>query len=417
VRPAAFRMTRGDLLIAVSDKRNIIYSAAFLHGAALVMFTAYSSILIGRYYYNLTPERYGELFLPQVLTVITATLVSSALGRRFSWRAILMTGFGCSLIAMALLIATEWMDTLPVAYPLLLAATAFAGAGFGLGFPSLLAYAESLNPLRAGRRILGVNVWLGVGLAAGPLLTRIATLAGIWRSVPVLLAVLILAEIVLSRSLPMLARAASVRLPRRRVPARFRIYPVLALLYGIALIMCLTWPSADAASASHVHLTFVLLVEGAFWAALVVFGRVLFALADDNMSWHAMSMALFGLVAVAVLVGVTVPWYGLVQAGIYLLAAIACAAFMPLHVRPGAEHLAVLPLAVTGGIAMLFPVGLGLAPAGFHALASGGISQFDVFIGFAIVGAGVGLVLWPVMRGWPAAAYAGRPAADRRSGP
>src|SRR5260370_5551533 len=162
-------MTRGDLLIALSDKRNIIYSAAFVHGIVMIMSTAYSSVLIGRYYYNLTSERYGELFLPQVLTVIAATLVSAALGRRFAWRAILMTGFGCSLIAMALLIASEWMDTLPVTYPLLLASTAFVGAGFGLGFPSLLAYAECLNPVRAERQILVVNVWLGAGLAAGPL--------------------------------------------------------------------------------------------------------------------------------------------------------------------------------------------------------------------------------------------------------
>jgi hypothetical protein len=256
---------------------------------------------------------------------------------------------------------------------------------------------------------------LAGGLAAGPVIASALARAGIWWSLPILLAILLVVETLLSRCLPRTDRGAVIRPSRRRVPARFRAYPALVLAYAICVIICVTWPRPASGNAPSVQLKFTVLVEGAFWAALVVFGRVLFAYMDGRKSWRVASIVPFLLIAAVILAGLLLPRYGLAQVGSYLLAALACAALLPLNVRPGAEHLAVLPLAVTGGIAAMFPIWIGLARPGYQGLQRG-MSSLGIFITLAALGATVSLLLWPIMSRWPALAVPTKetPAAYRR---
>jgi MFS family permease len=80
------------------------------------------------------------MFLPQVVTAIATSLLGARLADRFSSKQVLLVGLAANITAMVLLVVTSGIKTDPAAYPLLLAATAFLGAGFGLTVPVLNTY-------------------------------------------------------------------------------------------------------------------------------------------------------------------------------------------------------------------------------------------------------------------------------------
>ena len=85
-------------------------------------------------------DQYGAMFLPQVVTAITTSLLGARLAQRFSSKQVLLFGLAANITAMVLLVVTSGIKSDPAAYPLLLIATAFLGAGFGLTVPVLNTY-------------------------------------------------------------------------------------------------------------------------------------------------------------------------------------------------------------------------------------------------------------------------------------
>ena len=116
----------------------VVNVAGLVQGIVLVTFPAASTIFTEKSEYGLSSSQYGAMFLPQVATAITASLLGAGLARRISTKRVYLIGLTCSLISMGLLIASTGVKTdQSVAYPLLLIATAFLGAGFGLTVPVL----------------------------------------------------------------------------------------------------------------------------------------------------------------------------------------------------------------------------------------------------------------------------------------
>ena len=118
--------------MATQTERRVVYAAGMVQGIALVTFPAASTILTDPAEYDLSSTQYGTLFLPQVITAITAALLSSSLGGRIGTKRVYLVGLAASLGAMALLLVSSFLtgdETL--AYALLLLATACLGAGFG----------------------------------------------------------------------------------------------------------------------------------------------------------------------------------------------------------------------------------------------------------------------------------------------
>jgi MFS family permease len=66
---------------------------------------------------------------------------------------------------MVVLVVTSGIKSDPAAYPLLLIATAFLGAGFGLTVPVLNTYLAAFRPDRADKAVLVLNALLGLGTA------------------------------------------------------------------------------------------------------------------------------------------------------------------------------------------------------------------------------------------------------------
>ncbi len=404
-------------MATISGDRTAVYSGAFAEGAVAVSFFAYTGILISKSHYSLTLSQYGALFIPQVVAAVAATLFAARLGGWFRVGRAYLAGLSCSLAGMALLVATGLVPRLPVSYPLLLAATALVGAGFGLSFPFVRGCAVSLRPLSARRQILLVNAMAGAGMAAAPsyaLLTR-RTVA--WWSLPLLLGLLLIAQMVLSRSLRAPPDGTPWPTGSRRLPAGFRLYPVLALAYGICALVCIT-ASVRLSGVAHVRMTVQVLAEVGFWAALVAGSRVVFALIDGMKErGRAASIGVFLIAFIVLILSFAMTWYGLMYLGIYLLAAVGCAALLPIDTRPGDEAIAVFPLAVTIGLMALFPVGLGLSRLGYRIATHDGATPLEVYLGIAVLGALAGLLLLPVVLRWHTLAYFDEPGVRNEQAP
>jgi MFS family permease len=399
-------------MATILSDRAVIYSGVIIQGAVAAIFSAYTGIFVASYHYDLNLPQYGALFIPQVVAAVVAALFAIPIGCRCRAERAYGMGLGCSLAGMVLLVATEWAKRQVFSYPLLLAASALVGAGLGLSFTFVRSYAVSLKPLRARRQVLLVNGLVTAGLVAAPVYALLTRATSIWWSLPVVLGILLIAEMLLSRSLSTPLEGPRARRENRRVPVRFRLYPALALLYGLCAVACLTAPhylTGPVPSARHLH--FRVLVEVAFWAALVQGSRVAFAIIDNMKSRQlAASIGVFMIAIVVFVLSVTVSRYDLMHTGLYLLAAVGCAALLPIDTRPGHEHLAVYPAAVAAGLWALFPAGVGLSRLGYDIVIGSGVSSLAVFLSIALVGVAACILLLPIILKWHTMAYFEQPA-------
>ena len=125
----------------------VVNMAGLVQGIVLVTFPAASTIFTAKGDYGLSSIQYGDIFLPQVVTAIAGSLLGAGMARRITTKRVYLLGLACSLVSMGLLLASATVKTdQPVAYPLLLVATAFLGAGFGLAVPVLNTYASVFHP-------------------------------------------------------------------------------------------------------------------------------------------------------------------------------------------------------------------------------------------------------------------------------
>ena len=69
--------------MATKAGTNAVYAAGPIQGIALVTFPAASTIFTSPSQYGLSNTQYGTMFLPQVVTAITGSLLGGKLAARF----------------------------------------------------------------------------------------------------------------------------------------------------------------------------------------------------------------------------------------------------------------------------------------------------------------------------------------------
>jgi Aldose 1-epimerase/Major Facilitator Superfamily len=194
--------------MASKTERTTINAAGLVQGIVLVTFPAASTIFTSKSQYGLSSSQYGTMFLPQVALAIAASLLGARLARRITAKRVYLTGLACSLVSMVLLLASTLIKAnQAAAYPLLLVATAFLGAGFGLTVPLLNTYTSVFHPDSADRAVLMLNALLGLGTALAPVLVAIFVGLGFWWGLPILSTVLLLLLLLVSVRLPLGAGA------------------------------------------------------------------------------------------------------------------------------------------------------------------------------------------------------------------
>jgi len=193
--------------MASRAENRVVNLAGLVQGITLVTFPAASSIFTAAYgWYDLSNTLYGAMFLPQVLTAITMSLLGVGLAHRISAKRVLLIGLAANIISMVVLVlSTGFESDLAVAYPMLLVATAFLGAGFGLTVPVLNTFVAAFSPDRADRAVLVLNALLGLGTALAPVFVGL----GFWWGLPVLSTILLVLLLLASARLPLRAETRS----------------------------------------------------------------------------------------------------------------------------------------------------------------------------------------------------------------
>jgi MFS family permease len=378
--------------MATRTETNIVYAAGLVQGIVLVTFPAASTIFTDPDEYDLSSSQYGAMFLPQVITAITASLLGSRLARRFGSKRVYLAGLAASLVAMGLLVtSTPFTDDQAIAYGLLLVATAFLGVGFGLTVPTLNTFTAAFHPEAVDRSVLVLNALLGLGTALAPVFVAIFVGLGFWWGLPVLSAVLLAGLLLASRPLPLRAgsRAAAGQPGKRAtIPPRFALYAAFAVLYGICETLNGNWSQLEMTTEVGASTTVAALSLTAFWA-MVTAGRVLFAAIEHRFPSHR-TYHLLPVVLAAALVGIAALPEGGDAVGIlaFGLAGFGCSALLPLTISFAQEDLVAVSAATAGLVIAAYQLGYGIAAFGAGPLQDAGVTLPGIFA-IGAVGAGM----------------------------
>ena len=389
--------------MAGNAETRVVYAAGVAQGIVLVTFPAASTVFTDPAEYDLSSTQYGALFLPQVITAIAAALLGAGLGGRFGTKRVYLAGLAAGLVSMVVLIVSQFLtkDEM-LAYGLLLVATAFLGVGFGLSVPALNTFAAAFHPEAVDRAILTLNALLGLGTVLAPVFVAIFVGLGFWWGLPVTSAILLVALIAVSLRLPLevQVRPAETGQARPAIPARFWVYAVFAVLYGICETVNGNWSQLDMTSELGASTTEAALALTAFWAMVTV-GRVLFAAVQrwvpSRVAYHVLPFVLagtFGLIALLP----DEPALGVLAFG---LAGLGCSALLPLTISFGQAELTAMSAAVAGGVIAFYQLGYGIAAFGTGPLLDGGVSLKTIYAASAVIAGCLGACSLVVARRRP----------------
>ena len=393
--------------MASRAETRVVYAAGVAQGIALVTFPAVSTVLTDPDEYDLSKTQYGTLFLPQVVTAITAALLGSTLAGRIGTKRVYVLGLVASLISMALLIVSKlFTDNQSVAYTLLLLATACLGAGFGLAVPALNTFAAAFNAAAVDRAVLVLNALLGLGTVLAPVLVAIFVGIGFWWGLPLVSIGLLAALLAVSLGLPLRVQRATHAAAggAKGIPTRFWVYAGFALLYGVCETVNGNWSQLDMTSHLGATATEASLALTAFWA-MVTLGRIGFAALQrqvaPRMTYHVLP---FVLVAAFVLISILPhgePALGVLAFG---LAGLGCSTLLPLTISFGQEELVAFSGAVAGGVIASYQLGYGIAAFGIGPLVDHGVGLPTIYAAAAVVAAALGGMSFVVARRRPSPA-------------
>jgi fucose permease len=401
--------------MASKTERTVVNAAGLVQGIVLVTFPAASTIFTDKSEYGLSSTQYGAMFLPQVALAIAASLLGAGLARRISTKRVYLLGLACSTVSMVLLLASTLVKSdQAAAYPLLLVATAFLGAGFGLTVPVLNTYASVFNPGRVDRSVLTLNALLGLGTALAPVLVALFVGLGFWWGLPILSTALLVILLVVSLRLPLRAGARArqaVDRARPGLPARFWLYAAFAVAYGICETMNGNWSQLDMTTRLGASATQASLALAAFWAMVTV-GRVLFAAISTWLPERVTYRVLpFVLVVTFLLVGALTRPHAAAGIAVFALAGLGCSALLPLTISFGEADLTAMSAAMAGAVIAFYQLGYGIAAFGVGPLKDAGTSLSAIFGFTALIAAVMALLSFFVARRHPA------PAAITAAGP
>jgi MFS family permease len=366
---------------------NTVYAAGLVQGIVLVTFPAASTIFTDPAQYGLSNTQYGTMFVPQVITAITASLLAGGLSRRIGGKRVYLLGLLADLASMVLLLVSALaMGNDALAYGLLLAATACLGVGFGLTVPSLNTFAAAFHPDRVDNSVLVLNALLGAGTALAPLFVAIFVGLGFWWGLPLTSVVLIVGLLTISLGLSLRtgAREGEAGRAKGRVPRLFWMFAGFAVLYGICETMNGNWAQVDMTRNVGASATQASLALTAFWAMVTV-GRILFAEIQRSFptrrAYHVLPFVLAAALLAVAALPANDPWLGVVTFGI---AGLGCSALLPLTISFSQEQLLAMSGSVAGAVIAFYQVGYGLAAFGAGRLQDHGVSLSTLYTAAAI---------------------------------
>ena len=385
--------------MATATESRVVYVAGLAQGIALVTFPAASTIFTNPDDYGLSSAQYGAMFLPQVVLAITTALLGAGLATRFGSKRLYLAGLAADVVSMTLLVVSwGFADDTAVAYPLLLVATGFLGAGFGLTVPALNTFAAAFHPEGEDRAVLVLNALLGLGTALAPVFVAIFVGLGFWWGLPVLAGVFLVGLLAVSVRLPLRTGAAAAARQRRRIPSRFWLFAGFAVMYGVCETMNGNWAQLDMTQELGASVTLASIALFAFWGMVTV-GRVGVASIERRLpTWRAYHLLPFILALAFVAVWQLPNDAGVLGVVAFGVAGLGCSALLPLTISFGQEQLTGMATAAAGGVIAFYQVGYGIAAIGGGKLQDAGTSLPSLFGWAAVVALAMGLLSFVLAR-------------------
>ncbi|MBV9322381.1 MAG: MFS transporter [Chloroflexi bacterium] len=385
--------------MADRSETGAVYAAACVQGVALVTFPAASTIFTSPSYYGLSSTAYGGMFLPQAVTAIASSLFGTSLSRSLGIKRVFLLGLLANLLSMCLLLLSQMaMSNTPVAYAILLMATASLGIGFGLTVPSLNTFVAAFFPRGVDRAVLMLNALLGLGTVLAPVFVAIFVGLGYWAGLPLVVAVSLVVLVLFSSRLPLQAVLSGASTARQGgIPHRFWVFAAFALLYGMVETMNGNWASLYMVNDLGATTTLAALALTAFWGMVTV-GRVLFALIErsfpEQRTFHLLPfVAALAMALIAALPGGS-PALGIVAFG---LAGLGCSALLPLTIGFGQQELVAIAASAAGFLIAFYQMGYGIAAFGVGPLERfTGLDLQQIYGLVAIVALGMGVLSFVV---------------------
>jgi MFS family permease len=385
--------------LTVQRESVTVYAAGIVQGTALVAFPATATILTSPHAFALSPTQYGLLFLPQVVCAIGAALAGAGLTRRVGVGTIFRFGLGADALSMLLFFGSRFaLGNHPVAFGLVLSATACLGAGFGCTVPALNALAAALAPKDPDRAVLVLNALLGVGTVLAPLLSAVFVGAGIWWALPLLAASAAGLVLVATVGLHM-AIAPPKETARTEKPPlhRLALYIAATFLYGLVETTNGNWGELEMRrgfAAPESAAAFALI---AFWGCVTI-GRFTFGSLERWLPQRRVYRTL-PFVAAAAMLGISLPQHGGVLQGVLLfgIAGIGCSGLLPLTISFAQKQFAGLAGSVAGMLIASYQIGYGVAAFAVGPLQTvGSVTLPVVYAGAAAVALAFGAISFPI---------------------
>jgi MFS family permease len=389
--------------MASRAETNVVYGAGLVQGIVLVTFPAASTIFTDPDEYDLSTSQYGAMFLPQVITAIAASVLGARLAQRHGSKRVYLAGLSSSLVSMALLVAsTLVVDDQPVAYGLLLAATAFLGVGFGLTVPTLNTFTAAFHPDAVDRSVLVLNALLGLGTVLAPVFVAVFVGLGFWWGLPILSLILLVGLLVVSDRLPLETHLEAAPTATQGTPAgiprRFWLYAGFAVLYGICETMNGNWSQLEMTNEVGASTTVASLTLTTFWAT-VTLGRVLFAAVQRRFpASHAYRLLPFVLAGAFLLIASLSDGESAAGLLAFGLAGLGCSALLPLTISFAEANLVAISAAAAGWVIAAYQLGYGIAAFGAGPLQDAGISLSAIFAMSAVAAAVMGGLSFVITR-------------------
>jgi MFS family permease len=390
----------------MAHRREIItvYAAGVIQGVALVTFPAASAVFTSSSDYGLSSTEYGGMFVPQAVMAIISSLLGAGLRRRLGTKRIYMMGLFANLLAMTLLVVSRFvMKEHSLAYAILLAATACMGIGFGFTVPAVNTFAAAFFPKKVDRAVLVLNALLGLGTALAPVFIALFVGLGIWWGLPVLVGVLIFGLLLFSVTQTLnegaTACAAHAHKGKNKFPARFWIFAVFALLYGVCETMNGNWAVPYMTKHFGASAAIASLALAIFWS-MVTAGRILFAAIEkwfpEKMVCRVLPFVVAAAFVATACVPKTNPFFGVLT---FALAGLGCSALLPLTISFGQKELTAIAASAAGGLIAFYQIGYGIATFGVGPLQTWvGLDLNVIFGGTAIVALAMAAVSFVVTR-------------------
>jgi hypothetical protein len=392
--------------VTSTAESRLVGLSALVQGMALLAFPAASGIITGSRQYSLSGVQYGYLILPAATAAILVSLTGFGLVRRRPTRLGYRIGLALSLLSMALLLATAPVEgRQAVTFPILLTASALLGAGFGMIFPIVMAYARFLHATDEDPSLLVLNALLALGALVAPAIVVGFAHFGWWWGLPSLVAVLLIALLFLSGSLPShIGAPPGPAAQSHKRTLRFFLYALFAMLYAICAAIIVVWcqltVSRAPTRATPVQLTAAIhlsshpavlrtsLVLAALWGGLLVAARVGYAVVDRWLAgmWRTACYVVPMLVLAALIpAGLLAHNRELAVVAVFLVAVLGCTALLPLRMNFSRMDVVAITAALAGEVAA-YQLAYGFAAQGLKPGLVDGQNFVPIFAAVAFLG-------------------------------